>query len=162
MDPTVGFDFDNHLITVFGSPDSRIAFTGKDDIGRSVAQLSLLSLSPDPKVVASVPEHVRIAGSSRTFAEVKHIVESLHRDRTPIGIESLDLNEQREKLKQDVVSGNLHKENIAGHLRLLFGEGKMDWAAENNNELINPGESLWKWKTVDEFLAEGSDRKAGL
>jgi len=59
-----GFVFDNRLITVFGSSNSRIAYTGKNDIGRSVAQLSLLSLSADPKVLVSVPEHVRISGSS--------------------------------------------------------------------------------------------------
>ncbi len=40
-------------------------------------------------------------------------------------------------------------------LRLLFGEGKMDWSKENTNELINPGEKLWKWKTVDKFITEG-------
>jgi len=150
----LGFDFDNRLITTFGSPESQVAYTGKDDIGRSVAQLALLSISPEPGVTASVPEHVRIVGSSRSFTEIKDIVERVYPDRAPIRVESLDLDEQREKLKQDVVSGKVDKENIGGHLRLLWGEGKFDWSAENNNELINPGESLWKWKTVDEFIAE--------
>ena len=26
---------------------------------------------------------------------------------------------------------------------------------QNENELVNPGESLWKWKTINEF-AEGT------
>lgn len=55
------------------------------------------------------------------------------------------------------MSEKLHKENIAGHLRLLFGEEKMNWAAGDNNWLINPGEGLWRWKTIDEFSAEETD-----
>ena len=30
----------------------------------------------------------------------------------------------------------------------------MDFSSENNDELVNRGESLWKWKTVDDFFRE--------
>ena len=36
--------------------------------------------------------------------------------------------------------------------RVLMGEGKMDFSKDNLNELVNPGESLWKWKTVEDHL----------
>ncbi len=26
--------------------------------------------------------------------------------------------------------------------------------SENDNELVNPGQSLWKWKTVDDQLRD--------
>jgi hypothetical protein len=29
-----------------------------------------------------------------------------------------------------------------------MGEGKMDWSSHNDNELVNPEQSVWKWKTV--------------
>jgi hypothetical protein len=29
-----------------------------------------------------------------------------------------------------------------------MGEGKMDWSSRNDNELVNPDQSVWKWKTV--------------
>jgi len=39
--------------------------------------------------------------------------------------------------------------------RKYRGSHKIYWVVENNNEFINPSESLGKWKTIDEFLAEG-------
>ena len=36
--------------------------------------------------------------------------------------------------------------------RVLIGQGKLDFASENANELVNPEQSLWKWKTVEDQL----------
>ena len=36
--------------------------------------------------------------------------------------------------------------------RVLIGEGALDFSVENDNELVNPGESLWKWRTVEDEL----------
>lgn len=36
---------------------------------------------------------------------------------------------------------------------VLIGEGKVDFT-KNANELVNPNESLWKWKTLDEELRD--------
>ena len=35
--------------------------------------------------------------------------------------------------------------------RVVMGEGKADFGAENNNELVNPGEKFWKWTSVEDF-----------
>lgn len=35
-----------------------------------------------------------------------------------------------------------------------MGEGKLDFSHENQNELVNPGERSWKWKTVAQHLRE--------
>ena len=35
--------------------------------------------------------------------------------------------------------------------RVNIAEGKQDFT-ENDNELVNPGQKLWKWKTVDDVL----------
>ena len=32
-----------------------------------------------------------------------------------------------------------------------MGEGKADFGAENNNELVNPGVKFWKWTSVEDF-----------
>ena len=37
--------------------------------------------------------------------------------------------------------------------RVLIGEGKMDFS-KNDDELVNPGQSIWKWKTVEDFVRE--------
>ena len=34
-----------------------------------------------------------------------------------------------------------------------IGEGNMDFT-ENSNEFVNPGEKLWKWKTIEDRLRE--------
>ena len=33
-----------------------------------------------------------------------------------------------------------------------MGEGKLDFSNDNVNELVNPRQSVWKWKTVEEQL----------
>lgn len=37
------------------------------------------------------------------------------------------------------------------HASLSIGKGWLDHS-DNNNELINPGQKLWKWKTVEDQL----------
>ena len=37
--------------------------------------------------------------------------------------------------------------------RVLIGESKMDFS-KNDNELLNPGQSIWKWKTVEDLVRE--------
>ena len=37
--------------------------------------------------------------------------------------------------------------------RVLIGENKMDFS-KNDNELVNPGQSIWKWKTVEDLVRE--------
>ena len=33
-----------------------------------------------------------------------------------------------------------------------IGQGGMDYTNDNDDELVNPGESLWKWRTMEEEL----------
>lgn len=42
--------------------------------------------------------------------------------------------------------------------RVLMGEGKLDFSKENHNELVNPHESVWKWKTMEEYAKETKGR----
>jgi len=41
-----------------------------------------------------------------------------------------------------------------GHLKILIAEGKLDFSAENHNELVNPGQNVWKWETVEDYVRE--------
>jgi hypothetical protein len=34
------------------------------------------------------------------------------------------------------------------------GTGNLDFSKKNDNELVNPGESKWKWKTMEEYAEE--------
>ena len=36
--------------------------------------------------------------------------------------------------------------------RVLVAEGAVDLSEGSANDLVNPGESLWKWRTVEDEL----------
>ena len=38
-------------------------------------------------------------------------------------------------------------------IRVAIAEGQLDMA-DNDNELVNPGQTLWKWKTTEDVLRE--------
>lgn len=43
-------------------------------------------------------------------------------------------------------------------IRLLMAEGKLDLTLDSQNELINPGEKYWKWKTLGSYAREVKGR----
>ena len=43
-----------------------------------------------------------------------------------------------------------------------MGEGKLDFS-QNENEAVNPGEKLWKWKTVEDYAKDiGGNRGSSV
>ncbi|KAG8899955.1 hypothetical protein FRB99_006348 [Tulasnella sp. 403] len=44
--------------------------------------------------------------------------------------------------------------DFVGGLQYALGTGGGDFSVQNDNELVNPGESLWKWTTLAEFVKE--------
>ena len=34
------------------------------------------------------------------------------------------------------------------------GTGNLDFSEHNRNELVNPGESKWKWKTIEDYVGK--------
>ncbi len=104
IDHTVGFDIANNEFTAYGAPAQRITFTSLRDIGRAVARLAILSTDTDTDTdadaaaAASVPDDVRIAGSTVTFEGVRDIVAHV-RGVAPARIGTEDLRAKREALK---------------------------------------------------------------
>lgn len=150
--PWFGFDTANLTYTCLGSPDTKLAFTGTPDIGRAVAVLSLLALSPDSS--SRVPDYVRIVGEHLSYREVRDIVQRIRdkagvEPRGEIALKSEDLEEFKKKVREQYL-----KEPPTlptAHIRLHAGEGKLIFS-ENDNELVNPGQKGWKWKSVEEYI----------
>lgn len=92
---TVGFDLANNVFTSYGPATSKFGSTGKSDIGRTVGRLAVLAL--DPSTSASVPDEVRIAGSTTSYENVRDITARVKGvPKGEIKIEDLD------KLEQDL------------------------------------------------------------
>lgn len=120
--------------------ESRISFTSKQDIGRSIVELSLL---PEP------PQFVHLAGDTRTIREVAKEME--RSGSGPIEIVEIDLD----NYKSSVLEGTENRPER--NLRFLMGEGKIDHSETglgNDRELINPGEKKWRWKGVADIGKE--------
>ncbi|KAM5535341.1 hypothetical protein V8D89_011026, partial [Ganoderma adspersum] len=144
--PVLGFDLANNEFTAYGSPAQRVTFTSLRDIGRAVARLAILATNSDIGEAASVPDDVRIAGGTVTFEDVRDIVAQV-RGVAPVRIRTEDLREKREMLRVRTLGVPFHE-----YIRVAMGEGKMDFGETNDNELVNPGGSLWTWKSVEDYV----------
>ncbi|KZT68006.1 NAD(P)-binding protein [Daedalea quercina L-15889] len=158
INPFFGFDTANLTYTSVGSPDAKTATTAKADIGRALAELTLLSLNPE--TAASVPDDVHIAGSNVSWRQIRDIVQKVRDElgvepRGEIKVQGTDLAPFREKLRKEQLEKP--KPGPIDHIKVLIAEGKMDFT-KNDNELINPGESIWKWKTVEDIVREKGGR----
>ncbi|KZT00209.1 NAD(P)-binding protein [Laetiporus sulphureus 93-53] len=153
-----GFDTANLTYTCVGSPDKKTALTSKADVGRALAEFSLLALSPDYS--ARVPDDAHIAGGNASYREIRDIVQRVREElgvqpKGEIVIKSQDYETFRAKVREEEI-----KSPAPGplrHIMLLIAEGKMDFS-ENDDELINPDESIWKWKTVEDYVREVGGR----
>ena len=100
----MGFDTANLTYTAVGTPDQKTATTAKADIGRALAELTLLTLNP--QTAASVPDDVHIAGDNVSVREVRDIVQRVRGEfgvqpAGEIKLQVLDHAEFRENLKRE-------------------------------------------------------------
>ncbi|KAI0644782.1 NAD-P-binding protein [Trametes meyenii] len=145
LHPLLGIDAEKNVYDVYGPPDQKFSLTSSRDIGRAIASLSVLVL--DPSTAPNVPDTLRIAGYTASFEDIRDAVARIR--GVPKGeIKSKDLAMLKESLRRD--SGK----DFADYIRVLVGEGKGDFSAENGNELVNPAQSFWRWKTVDDYVRE--------
>ncbi|KAI0755213.1 hypothetical protein C8Q80DRAFT_1093731 [Daedaleopsis nitida] len=146
-EPFPGIDVPRNTFRCLGSPATKFATTHPADVGRAVARLSLLALDPDP--AAAVPDVLRIAGQLVSMEDIRDAV-ARGRGVLPGSVVSEDLGAVKDALRANY-PGPL--ENIADYVRVDIGEGNMNFV-ENSNELVNPGERLWKWKNIEECVRE--------
>ncbi|KAH9890550.1 NAD-P-binding protein [Cubamyces lactineus] len=125
-----------------GPSSQRVTFTSMGDIARTTARLAVLAV--DPATAAQVSDEVRVAGTTASVEEIRDSVVRI--TGKPGVIQCNDLEEERKKI--DAGAG----ENMFLYVRVAAGEGRIDYSKENINELVNPGQSLWKWTTVDDEL----------
>jgi hypothetical protein len=147
--PWFGFDTKNGIFESIGSPDRKVSFTSLRNVGNVAAQVARMP-------VEDVPDQLHVSGSALTVGELAKTMESVGKS----SIQTKELNLQEYK-KETVAEGT---SDPSKYLRFLMGENKINHTGSgqgNDNELVNPGERHWKWKTMEEYAEETGGRPWG-
>lgn len=140
--PWFGLDGDKARYQAIGSADTLVSFSSLQDVGMAVASVCRLPYE-------SVPERMHISSDTVSIRDVAHIMEQAGSPH--ITIEEIELAAFKEKT---LASSSA---DPSQYLRFLVGEGKIKHTSDglgNDNELVNPGESLWKWHTLTQYAQE--------
>jgi hypothetical protein len=121
-----------------GKATTPSAFTALEDIGKAVA--ALCRLPPE-----KIPDHVRIVGDNISFKDASEAMTAVSGDK--IALKEIDLDSFKKETTKRTEG------DPASFIRFVMGEGKLDFS-ENENELVNPGEKDFKWKTVKDYAKE--------
>jgi hypothetical protein len=136
--PWFGMNTKKGIWEPIGSKNTPAAFTALADIGKGIAALARLPPS-------EIPDHVRMVGSNISFKEASEAMTAV--SRNPIEIKEIEL----EPFKKETTKKS--EGDPAAFIRFVMGEGKLDFS-ENENEVFNPGEKVFKWKTLQEYAKE--------
>ncbi|ODV91918.1 hypothetical protein CANCADRAFT_505 [Tortispora caseinolytica NRRL Y-17796] len=131
----VGINDETMTAQIYGK-DYPLSVSALADIGNSTVSAVILAL--DGK---DVPSHVKIASSTFTVGEFLSRYESVTGKKFDVQI--LDAKKDRETLEPTM--------DFMEYIRILMGTGA-SLNVPNHNELVNPGESLWKWTDYFEEL----------
>lgn len=133
-----GIDPATKTITQRGSPDSKISITKLPDIGYSLVSL----LTQDP---ATLPDTVRISSQVITLQDVIDKYEANH--DVKLSVVKTISKEDTLKDFQDRLAAGFNFADFFFYLQAVATQGldKGVLFSEVHNELVNPGESLFKW-----------------
>ena len=144
--PWFGFDTRHGIYESVGSPDKLISFTALGDVGNVVAQIARTPIE-------QVPKSLHISGDALTVKQLAAAMENA--GSSPIQIKEIDIDTFKRKA---VAEGT---QDPAKCLRFLMGEGKIDHTKSglgNDNEVVNPTQRNWHWKTVAQYAEETNGR----
>ncbi|KAE8375281.1 hypothetical protein BDV26DRAFT_20067 [Aspergillus bertholletiae] len=148
--PWFGLDTRDGRYESVGSSGEGVSFTGLGDVGRAVAGICRLFAE---RGAGEVPDKVHVAGDTRCISEVAKLME--REGGGPIEVTEVALGEYKKRATEVVGS------DPAAYLRFLMGEGKINHSPAGlgcDNELVNPGGGVWKWKSLEELARETQGR----
>lgn len=130
---TVGADPATNTVTYAGNPDQQLSVTTVGDVGRAVAAVAVTPVS-------ELPDTIRTESQKVSIKEIVTKYEKSHNvtfDVKNISSEEL-LSQAQEKYK------NFSFNDFIFYLWTFSSQG-LTLHQKTDNELINPGEKLWKW-----------------
>lgn len=137
--PWFGLDTQDGKYTSVGSFRTPVSFTSIGDVGRAVASLATMSTE-------KIPDVVHVGGDSRSIAEIAGIMESAGAGHIDIDCLLYD------KYKKETTAEPSWRP--AAYLWFLMGDGGIAHTSAflgDDNELVNPGQRLWRWKTIEDL-----------
>lgn len=136
----IGADPQSKKALYLGSPDQKFSFTHVADIGRVIASLATHSSPLD------IPDKVRVQSGLLTPKQVVEKYEQSHNVKFETETVS---KEDAYKQAQEVWAKGFDPSKFLYYLNVLVsqGEEKGVYFTTTTNELVNPGESLWKWES---------------
>ena len=166
--PGHGFMAEEQIWYMPGTGDTPLTFTSKRDIALSIVEIIKMAMS-NP---ASLPEYFRIAGTNKTPREIVEIFNRAAKGKTKIKLVLLSDEEADEFMKnmkwdlppeQDNQYDISYMSDIGSRVfRMSGGTGNLNFSDWNHNEKINPGQSKWKWKTIEEYAEEVDGLPTGV
>ncbi|KAF8536688.1 hypothetical protein BDD12DRAFT_849947 [Trichophaea hybrida] len=144
-----GFDTASATWSIVGDGIAPLALTSQRDLGPATLQTILLAHYTPEKC----PKYVRIASMNNTLREYANAFESESGEALKLQFSGLtEAWEDYNKIKASLPRGML-----GPLLPIMMAEGVLDHT-RNDNELINPGEKYFKWKTIEEYAKEVNGR----
>ncbi|SGZ48812.1 CIC11C00000000103 [Sungouiella intermedia] len=133
----VGGDLETKTVTYFGSPDTKVAFSSLTDIGRSIASLIT-------KPASELPDKVRIQSGEVSLGEIIKRYEETHDIKFTEKVVPLDEALANAK---EVWAKGFDPSKFLYYLQVISASGVDKGASfsQNQDELVNPGGSLWTW-----------------
>lgn len=137
----IGADTEAKSVTYLGSPDTKLSFTSLDDIGRVVASVASKAFAAP----SDFPDALRVQSGSVTPAQVVKRYESTN--NVKLEVKDTIAKDQALKEAQEVWAKGFDPSKFLYYLNVLVsqGEGAGVLFVQNDDELVNPNESLWKW-----------------
>jgi len=134
--------------------------TSKRDIAQALVELMVMALAhPD-----SVPNRIRLNGTSDSPRLIIQKFNKAAHGKTTIKLVPLTDEEASTFMNADTLRPppgtpkdfdlNLIY-SVATRVFRMAGKGEnLDFSQRNDNDLVNPNESKWKWKTIDEYAEQ--------
>lgn len=158
--PPHGFMREQEIWYMPGTGDTPVTFTSKRDISLSIIEIIKMA-QKDP---SKLPPYFRIAGTNNNPKEIVDIFNKAANGKTHLKLKLLndqEADDLMKNLKWDFPSDQPNSydldymNEVASRVfKMSGGTGNLDFSNWNHNELINPGQLKWKWKTMEEYAEE--------
>lgn len=138
----VGADTQNKSVTYFVDPELKFSHSSLEDIGKVIA-----SVVTNPKA-SELPDKLNVNSGYTTPAEVVKTYEDSHNVKLEVKT-TVPKDEVVKAAKSEWSTNGFQPAKFFYYLQVLasLGPGGGVTAVKSDNELVNPGESLWKWST---------------